>query len=149
MRGRNFITLVAPVLVVLGLLSQASASTVLITDQEAQLPLDKKIAGTRGITRGPRIEFAHHDVVVGSPLHFQMKFRSFGGATIVVQSIRLIYLKTPDIDLTPRVMPFVEASGIDIPEAEIPSGEHYFQAEVADSEGRTRTEVFVLRVAPK
>ena len=113
------------------------------------LPLDRKIAGTRAITRGPRIEFAHHDVLVRSPLHFQMKFHSFGGATIAVQSIRLIYLKTPDIDLTSRVMPFTQASGIDIPDAEIPSGEHYLQAEVADSEGRTRTEVFILKVAPR
>ena len=149
MRGRNFITFAAPFLVMISLLPQAAAGTVLITDQEAKLPLDRRIAGTRGITRGPRIEFVHHDVLVGSPLHFQMKFHSFGGATIVVQSIRLIYLKTPDIDLTSRVMPFAQASGIDIPDAEIPSGEHYLQAEVADSEGRTRTEVFVLKVAPK
>ena len=149
MRGRNFITFAAPFFVLIGSTPEAAAGTVLITDQEARLPLDRKIAGTRGITRGPRIEFLHHEGPVGSPLHFQMKFQSFGGSTIVVQSIRLTYLKTPDIDLTSRIMPFAQASGIDIPDAEIPSGEHYLQAEVTDSDGRTRTEVFVLKVAPK
>jgi len=129
--------------------SEAAAGTVLITDQEAKLPPDTNIVGSRSITRGPRIEYIHHDGPARSPLHFQMKFQSFGGSTIVVQSLRLIYLKTPDVDLTSRVMPFALASGIDIPDAEIPSGEHYLQAEVADSEGRTRTEIFVLKIAPK
>jgi hypothetical protein len=130
-------------------LSEARAGTVLITDQEAKLPPDTSIAGSRGITRGPRIEYVRHDGPVRSPLHFQMKLQSFGGSTIVLQSLRLIYLKTPDVDLTSRVMPFALASGIDIPDAEIPSGEHYLRADVTDSEGRTRTEVFVLKVAPR
>jgi hypothetical protein len=52
MRGRNFITLAAAFLVMMGLLPPAVAGTVLITDQEAMLPLDKRIVGTRGITRG-------------------------------------------------------------------------------------------------
>jgi hypothetical protein len=129
--------------------SGAAAGTVLITDQEAKLPPDTNIAGSRSITRGPRIEYIHHDGPVRSPLHFQIKFQSFGGSTINVQSLRLIYLKTPYVDLTSRVMPFALPSGIDVPDAEIPSGEHYLRAEVADSEGRTRTEVFVLKIAPK
>ena len=129
--------------------SEATAGTVLITDQEARLPPDTNIVGSRSITRGPKIEFVHRDGPVHSPLHFQIKFQSFGGSTIVVQSLRLIYLKTPDVDLTSRVTPFAMPSGIDIPDAEIPTGEHYLRAEVTDSEGRTRTEVFVLKIAPK
>jgi hypothetical protein len=141
--------ILAATLATIAALSEAAAGTVLITDQEAQLPPDTSIVGSRTITRGPRIEFFPNDGPVRSPLHFQMKFKSFGGATIVVSSLRLIYLKTPDVDLTSRVRPFALASGIDIPDAEIPSGEHYLLAEVADSEGRTRTEVFVLKVSPR
>jgi hypothetical protein len=128
--------------------SQACAGTVLITEQEASLPTEHVVLGPRGITRGPRIELVQPGETSFSPLRFQLKFWSFGGASINTESLRVVYLKTPEIDITPRVRPFAHAAGIDIPDAEIPAGEHYFRAEVTDSEGRTRSSVFVLKIAP-
>lgn len=127
--------------------SQARAGTVLITEQEADLPTEHIVLGPRGITRGPRIELVQPEETAYSPMRFQLKFQAFGGAKINTDSLRVTYLKTPEIDITPRVRPFAHAAGIDIPDAEIPAGEHYIRAEVTDSEGRIRSSVFVLKIA--
>ena len=128
--------------------SQAHAGTVLITKQEASLPPARVIGGSRGITRGPRIELIEQAEPAHSPLHFQIRFQSFGGAGINTGSLRIVYLKTPEIDITPRVARYTQPIGIDIPDAEVPPGEHYIRVEVADSDGRTRSSIFVLKVAP-
>jgi hypothetical protein len=128
--------------------SQACAGTVLITEQEASLPPESAIVGSRGITRGPRIELVQPGETSHSPMRFQLKFQSFGGAAINIDSLRVVYLKTPEIDITPRVARFAKAIGVDIPDAEMPAGEHYIRVEVTDADGRTRSSVFVLKVAP-
>jgi hypothetical protein len=128
--------------------SQAYAGTVLITEQEASLPSESIVFDPRGITRGPRIELVQPGATASSPLHFQLKFRSFGGVAINTQSLHVVYLKNPEVDITPRLARFSQAEGVDIPDAVIPVGEHYIRVEVADSDGRTRKSVFVLKVAP-
>jgi hypothetical protein len=127
--------------------SHAFAGTVLITEQEASLPAEKVVLGPRGITRGPRIDLVQPEDTASSPLHFQIQFHSFGGTKINPDSLRVTYLKNPEIDITPRVRSFAQAGGIDIPDAEIPAGEHYIRTEVTDTEGRIRSSVFVLKVA--
>ncbi len=127
------------------------AGTVLITRDEAKLPPPKPaiMASSRGITRGPRIELAEIDKgSLHSPVHLRIKFQAFGGATVDVSELRVTYLRSPEVDLTPRVKPFAQASGIDIPDAELPPGDHTLRIEVADSDGRASTANVVLNVAP-
>jgi hypothetical protein len=126
--------------------SHAYAGTVLITEQEASLPPERIVPGPRGITRGPRIELVQPGETAHSPMRFQVRFQSFGGSRINTDSLRVVYLKTPEIDLTPRIARFVQPLGIDIPDAEAPAGEHYIRIEVTDSEGRTRSSVFALKI---
>jgi hypothetical protein len=126
--------------------SQAWAGTVLITEQEASLPPERVAVGSRSITRGPRIELVQPGEKAYSPMHFQIRFQSFGGADINIGSLRAVYLKTPEVDITPRIARFAEPSGIDIPDAEVPVGEHYIRIEITDSEGRTRSSVFQLKI---
>jgi hypothetical protein len=128
--------------------SQVWAGTVLITEQEASLPPESAVVGSRGITRGPRIELVQPGETSHSPMRFQLKFQSFGGAAINIDSLRVVYLKTPEVDITPRVARFAKTVGVDIPDAEMPAGEHYIRVEVADLDGRTRSSIFVLKVVP-
>ena len=81
-------------------------------------------------------------------MHLQVMFESFGGAKIDLDSVKVTYLRTPNVDLTPRVKPFVQSAGIDIPDVEIPLGEHMVRIDVKDSDGRIGTTSFVLKVAP-
>jgi hypothetical protein len=126
----------------------ASAGTVLITAQEAGLPAEKVTVDQRGISRAPQVELVEPGGNAHSPLHFQLKFRAFGGSKISASTLQLTYLKNPEIDLVPRVTGFVQSSGIDIPDAEIPPGDHFFRIAISDSDGRSRSSVFELKVAP-
>jgi hypothetical protein len=128
----------------------ANAAQVLITAQEAQLPPPKGAIATdrRGITRGPKIDFVASGEQVHSPMHLQLKFEPFGGAKIDPDSVKVTYLRTPNVDLTSRVKSFVQPTGIDIPDVELPVGEHMVRVDIKDSDGRVGTTSFVLKVVP-
>lgn len=127
----------------------ARAGVVLITPEEAQLPTPKDVFAARGVTRGPRIDLSDSDNgELRSPLRLQLKFRGFGGAKIDLDSLRVTYLKQPNIDLTLRVRPYAQSTGIEIPDAEAPPGEHLVRVEIHDSEGRRTVTTFLLIVAP-
>ncbi len=127
----------------------ASAGVILITPEEALLPPPPFVVSSRAITRGPRIEVSDiDDGKLQSPLHLKLQFRSFGGSVIDVDSVAVTYLRGANIDLTQRVKPFVRSTGIDIPDAEVPPGEHAIRVELRDSAGRTATTSFLLAVAP-
>ena len=124
------------------------AGVVLITPEEALLPTPKDVFASRAITRGPRIDLANVDTSqLRSPVSLHLKFRGFGGATINMHSLRVTYMKSPNVDLTSRVKPFVQPSGIEIQDAEVPPGEHLVRVEVQDSEGRQTSTVFLLAVS--
>jgi len=130
--------------------SAAGASHVLITADEAKLPPPKGAitADRRGITRGPKIEVIVDGQQVHSPVHLQLKFESFGGAKIDPDSIKVTYMKTPTVDLTDRIKSFVQANGMDMPDAELPPGDHMIRVDIKDSEGRIGSTSFVLKISP-
>lgn len=128
--------------------AQSRAGTILITEQEASLPGAHGGPIARGITRGPSVELVQPGETAHSPVHFQVRFQAFGGSKINLDTLRISYLKSPEIDLIPRLTRFIQRSGIDIPDAELPPGEHSFRIEVSDSDGHTRSSVFVFKVAP-
>jgi hypothetical protein len=132
------------------LLSGAAQATELITAEEAKLPPPKGAiaADRRGILRGPKVEVVSPSGTVHSPLRLQLRFESFGGATINPDSVKVIYLRTPNVDLTPRVKPFIQANGIDMPAAELPPGEYTVRVDLKDSDGRPATGSFTLTVSP-
>lgn len=125
------------------------AAVVLITPEEAQLPTPKGVFAGRAVTRGPRIDLAGPDAGdMHSPLRLQLKFKGFGGTTINLDSLRITYLKIPNVDLTSRVRPFAQPTGIEIPDAEAPPGAHLIRVEIQDSEGRHTATTFLLNIVP-
>jgi hypothetical protein len=44
--------------------------------------------------------------------------------------------------------PFAKPTGIDIPDAQLPPGEHFIQVGVKDSDGRAVSKIFKLKVVP-
>jgi hypothetical protein len=128
----------------------AHAANILITEEEAKLPPPKGAVVTdrRGITRGPKVRFLDEREPVHSPMHLQVMFESFGGAKIDLDSVKVTYLKTPNVDLTPRIKPFVQSAGIDMPDVGLPAGEHMVRIDIKDSDGRPGSASFVFKVAP-
>jgi hypothetical protein len=125
----------------------AHATEALITQEEAALPPPKGAiaADRRGVTRGPKIELVSGEQIV-SPTHFQLKFLSYGGATIDPGSLKMTYLRTPNVDLTARVKAYVQPTGLDMPDVSLPPGEHMLRVDVKDSDGRAGSTSFVLKV---
>jgi hypothetical protein len=125
-------------------------ATQLITEQEAKLPPPKGAvaADRRGILRGPKVELISPVEAAHSPLRLHLKFESFGGAKINTDTVRVIYLRTPNVDLTARVKPFIQPEGIDMPDAELAPGEYMVRVDVKDSDGRPGSISFILRISP-
>jgi hypothetical protein len=128
----------------------ARAATKLITEEEASLPPPKGAVATdrRGILRGPKIDFVSPAEPGRSPVHLQLRFQSFGSAKIDPNSIKVLYLRTPNVDLTPRIMQFVMPAGIDIPDTELPPGEHMVRVDIKDTDGRPASISFILKISP-
>jgi hypothetical protein len=142
---------IGPIILAMGLLIAGRAgATQLITDEEAKLPPPKGAiaADRRGILRGPKVDVVLPGDTVHSPLHLQMKFEAFGGAKIDPDSVKMTFLRTPNVDLTARIKPFIQAAGIDIPDTELPPGEYTIRVDIKDSDGRIGTTSFVLKVTP-
>ena len=132
-------------------ISAAAPATQLITEEEAKQQQPKgAVAVDRraGILRGPKVALVSPADATHSPLRLKLKFESFGGTKIDPDSVRVVFLSTPNVDLTPRVKPFVHADGIDMPDAELPPGEYTVRVDVKDNEGHSGTTIFVLRVVP-
>jgi hypothetical protein len=136
--------------VVSSVATPASAAHVLITEEEAKLPPPKGAVATdrRGVTRGPKIKYVEENEPIHSPMHLQLTFESFGGAKIDPDSVKVTYLRTPNVDLTTRIKSFVNATGIDILDVQLPAGDHMVRVDVKDSDGRLGSTSFVLRVVP-
>ena len=123
----------------------------LITAEEAALPPQKGAVPNsgRGITRGPKIQVPDAEAgVQTSPMHFQVKFQTFGGSSIDLEALKVTYLKTPVVDLTSRIKPFAQPTGIDMPDALLPPGDHLLRIDIKDSEGRVSSISFLLKIAP-
>ena len=128
--------------------TSSNAAEVLITPEEALLPPPKGAVSVdrRGVTRGPKIELLS-PAQIQSPSQFQLKFQSFGGSTIDTGSVRVFYLRTPNVDLTPRVRSFMKPTGVNMTDVVLPPGEHMLRVDVKDSEGRVGSNSFLLKVA--
>jgi hypothetical protein len=123
----------------------------LITDDEAKLPAQKGAVANsgRGITRGPKILVPDGEAgVQASPIRLQIKFQTFGGSTVDLDALKVTYLKSPVVDLTSRIKPFVQLTGIDMPDAQLPPGEHLLRVDIKDSDGRPASVVFLIKIAP-
>lgn len=128
----------------------ASAGDVLIKPEEAALPpstsASKIPLTTRAITRRPDVTLVSPEKTVTSPFNLLFKFQAHGGSTIKPDSFHLVYLKSPVVDLTQRVRPYVTANGVEMTGAEAPPGQHMIEAKISDSDGRETSGIFVLNV---
>jgi hypothetical protein len=121
----------------------------LISPKEAQLPAASGALNTRGIARGPSIKVMSPDPAaseVKSPFDLKVQFESRGGKKIDPSAVRLTYMKSTAVDLTPRLSGAISEGGIDFSKAEVPPGEHLVKITVKDVDGRESNTVLNLNV---
>ena len=120
----------------------------LISAKEAALPAASGTLATRGISRGPAVKLnsPEADTPVMSPFDFKVAFEARGDAKIDPASVKVIYMKSPFVDLTPRLKGAISANGIDFTKADVPPGTHTIRVSVKDTEGRETNSVLTLVV---
>ena len=120
----------------------------LITAKEAALPAASGTLATRGISRGPAIKLSspEADVPVSSPFDFKVLFEARGEGKIDPNSVKVVYMKSPFVDLTPRLKPAITPTGINFSKAEVPPGTHTIRVTVKDLDGRETNQVMTIVV---
>ena len=121
----------------------------LINDQEAALPALTTQPTSRGIVRGPAVKWIYPktDMSVRSPFNLKVIFESREGIKIDPDSVKVVYLKSPLVDLTPRLQSAVTPLGIDLRNAEVPPGSHTIRLTVKDLEGRETNSQMTITVS--
>lgn len=74
------------------------------------------------------------------PLKVEMKFVPQPDAEIDLSSLKVLYIKIFNIDITERVKPYATEKGILIPKAKIPKGNHKITIRIADTSGNVSSE---------
>ncbi len=132
-----------------GLLAQGAAlAAPLITAKEAALPPAAGVLATRGISRGPAIKVVspEPEAAVKSPFNLKLNFEARGGEKIDPNSVKVVYMKSPFVDLTSRLQSAITPTGIDFQQAEVPPGEHMLRVTVKDSAGRETNSTMTIVV---
>ena len=124
------------------------AAAPLINAKEAALPAASGALATRGISRGPSVKLIspEADTPVNSPIDFKVNFEARGEGKIDPSSVKVVYMKSPFVDLTPRLKNAISASGIDFSKADVPPGSHTIRVTAKDTDGRETNSVFTLVV---
>ncbi|OWS72050.1 hypothetical protein CBI30_04235 [Polynucleobacter aenigmaticus] len=130
------------------LATSVANSAQLISAKEAALPAASGTLATRGISRGPSVKMVspEADTPVASPIDFKVNFEARGEGKIDPSSVKVVYMKSPFVDLTPRLKGAISAQGIDFAKADVPPGAHTIRVTVKDNDGRETNSVFTLNV---
>ena len=120
----------------------------LISAKEAALPSASGTLATRGISRGPSVKLVspEADTPVSSPIDFKVHFEARGEGKIDPNSVKVVYMKSTFVDLTPRLKGAISPQGIDFAKADVPPGSHTIRVTVKDADGRETNSVFTLNV---
>ena len=132
----------------LGFISGLVSAAPLITAKEAALPAASGTLATRGISRGPAVKLSspEADVPVNSPFDFKVLFEARGEGKIDPNSVKVFYMKSPFVDLTPRLKSAITPTGINFSKAEVPPGTHTIRVTVKDLDGRETNQVMTIVV---
>ena len=120
----------------------------LITSKEAALPAASGALATRGISRGPAVKLnsPEADTPISSPFDFKVLFEARGEGKIDPNSVKVVYMKSPFVDLTPRLKSAITPTGIYFSKAEVPPGTHTIRITVKDMDGRETNQVVTIVV---
>jgi hypothetical protein len=120
----------------------------LITAKESALPAASGTFATRGISRGPAVKLnsPEADTPINSPFDFKVLFEARGEGKIDPNSVKVVYMKSPFVDLTPRLKSTITPTGINFLKAEVPPGTHTIRVTVKDMDGRETNQVITLVV---
>ena len=128
--------------------TELAVAAPLITAKESALPPAAGTLATRGISRGPAVKLTspEADTPVAAPFDLKVNFEPRGDAKIDPSSVKVVYMKSPFVDLTPRLKSAITPTGINFSKAEVPPGTHTIRITVKDMDGRETNQVVTIVV---
>ncbi len=103
--------------------------------------------GREGLDTGPLISVLKPSLeeALSPPIEVAVKFAA-RHAPIDLSSLKVTVVKFFSFDITDRVLPFIKPDGIQIPDAQLPSGEHTVRISLADAEGGVSSKQVTIKV---
>ena len=118
---------------------------VVITEGEAMLQDAPTLKGpSEDVSDGPRITILSPQdgkPYMGS-VDIEVLFEQVpGGPGVRPDTLRVVYVKLWDIDITDRFLPYLRANRLYVEQARIPPGRHLIRVSIADQAGKTSARV--------
>ena len=125
----------------------------LITPEEAAKP-DAPLVTKRGFVisqqevLGPKINIftPKADEKIRNPFFIEIRFEKLPDKVIDFQTLKLKYIKFIPIDLTKRVLPFLQENRLTVKDVDVPQGKHKLRLSIAYATGETSEMEIVLNV---
>lgn len=120
----------------------------LIDDREAALPAMSSAPPSRSIIRGPVVKWVSptNGTTVNSPFELKVLLEPREGVKIDRSTLKVVYLKSPLVDLTSRLQSSITINGIEFKQAEVPPGSHTIRLTIKDVEGRETNSQLTIKV---
>jgi hypothetical protein len=130
--------------------SAAAARPALITEGEAMLRDAPTLKGLDAdVSTGPRITVVspQDGKTYAAPVEIDVVFEPAPGAPAVrSDTLRVVYVKLWEIDITERFLPYLRDNRVHIPHAHVPAGRHVIRLSIADQAGQTSTRTMRVNV---
>ena len=123
----------------------APVGPVLVTEGEAMLQDAPTLKGPGDeVSDGPRITILspQEGKAYTGPVDIEVLFEQVpGGPGVRTDTLRVVYVKLWEIDITERLLPYLQANRLYVEHAQIPPGKHLFRVSIADQAGKTSARV--------
>ncbi len=101
------------------------------------------------VSDGPRINILspHDGRTYTGPVDIEVLFEQVpGGPGVRPDTLRVVYVKLWDIDITERFLPYLRSNRVYVEQAKIPSGRHVIRVSIADQAGKVSSRVMRVTV---
>lgn len=101
------------------------------------------------VSDGPRITILspQDGKAYTGPIDIEVLFELVpGGPGVRPDTLRVVYVKLWDIDITERFLPYLQANRLYVEQAQFPPGRHLIRLSIADQAGKTSTRLVRLIV---
>jgi len=99
---------------------------------------------------GPIIQMMQslEDRIFNGPVDFQINFVGHTPEKVIdMESLRVIYLKFINIDITEKILPYIKENSIVVHKMNLPEGNHRIQIKIKDSHKNESEQTFLIRVS--
>ncbi|MBN1880981.1 MAG: hypothetical protein JW885_02300 [Deltaproteobacteria bacterium] len=122
-------------------------SVLLVTAEEAAQPSIRAAGEEKNDGPVISIHSPENDATLSGTFRLYIEVeKKEDGADVLMDSLKVRYLKVVPIDITDRVRDYISGTSLDVPNAEFPAGNHRTEIYIEDAEGYASSKVFHVEV---